>query len=140
MVSFHLFLQSDGRPVINTSVFIQGKRKTAILSLLDTGSNSTILSYSLVRELGLCYDKITEDGKSPYGRGIMVETFYGLELQLYDDKGNYHDVFIPECKSFVNSNYDHEVIIGTDVLIQGTLFYNGPNNGYILNFEPQVFT
>jgi hypothetical protein len=140
MVSFQVFLQLDGRPVINTSVFIQGKRKAAIPSLLDTGSNSTFLSYSLVKELGLCYNRTTEDGKSPYGRGLIVEIFYGLELRLYDNVGNHHDIFIPECKSLVNSNYDHEVIIGTDVLIQGTLFYNGPNNGYTLNFEPQVFT
>lgn len=100
---------------------------------IDTGSNITVVSRAVLQTLGAR----PGIGTTTQGVGGQIPVwFYEVTLFIVDVANpQFPAIAIPDLKVIdMPSQLDHDILVGTDVLLQCRLYMDGPNGYFTLDY------
>lgn len=104
-----------------------------LIALLDTGATNTVLGQGIVNRLELIPDRWTTSG-TPNNANAHMCLFDNINIIFPNDTKIFHNRTV-SCtgRPFHTGGLMH-LIIGMDILRQGTFLVNGLTNSFILEF------
>ena len=122
---------TDGRPIIPTNLSHNEIPINNLRGLIDTGASYTVISRKYLEELEVDFDNPdgTFPGKVSNGQSVNLEGFY-ININIGDGL-IIKNRFMVACSE---QDYDHvDLLIGTDILMEVVLFFNGINQTYTIS-------